>query len=168
MQGRSSSLTSPATLTCCSWVALPRSAADSDCSPSVAHDLRDRGITPKVVTGQLFGVERQQTLQSTRVVFDIHRIPGNFDPHRFIVTSAGGAAIVSEPFVDPWPIEAGVHYLESEVDAMAETISALLADEPRRRRIVDAAQEMLRTEMSLQTVLPRVLGPYMEPLGAAL
>ena len=38
----------------------------------------------------------------------------------------------------------------------------LLSDEPRRLRIVAAAQELLRTEMSLATILPRVLGPYLQ------
>lgn len=133
----------------------------------VTEDLHVRGTVSTVVSGALFGLDRRRTLQRTRIVFNIHRIPGNFDPHRFIVASAAGAAIVSEPFVDSWPLVAGVHYLESAVDKMPATIAALLADEPRRRRIVDAAQEMLRTEMSLERVLPRVLGSYIEPLGPA-
>jgi hypothetical protein len=44
---------------------------------------------------------------------------------------------------------------------MADEVVSLLSDEPRRLRIVAAAQELLRTEMSLETSLPRVLGPFL-------
>ena len=43
----------------------------------------------------------------------------------------------------PAPFEPSVHYVESEVDQMAETVQGYLADEEARRRITDTAYTFL-------------------------
>lgn len=123
-------------------------------------DLWRRGVELSSPTGDLYGPDRQRTLATSRVVVDLHRIPGNFNEHRFVFATAAGAALVTEPLADSAPLIPGVHYIECPAERMGETIAAVLADEPQRRRVVDAAQELLRTEMSMEVALPRVLGQF--------
>ena len=91
------------------------------------------------------------------MVVDIHRLPGNNPGFRFIVASAAGAALVSEPLARPEPLVPGVHYVEAHEDEMAEAVAALLANEPARRGLVEAAQALLSGELQMTRVLPRVL-----------
>lgn len=121
-------------------------------------ELQQRDTILEVVTGNLYGLDRRRALSAARIVVDFHRIPGNIAWHRFILASAAGAAVVTEPFDSPWPLEPGVHYLESSAARMADTIAHLLDDETARRRLVAAAQALLAGEMHMARVLPRVLG----------
>jgi hypothetical protein len=129
---------------------------------SITRQLKRQQIDVKVVTGKMFGAPRRRTLEEARLVLDIHRIPGNFNGHRFILATAAGAAVIGEPINDPSPLQPGVHFVECTYGRMADEVASLLSDEPRRLRLVAAAQELLRTEMSLATSLPRVLGPFLQ------
>lgn len=121
-------------------------------------ELQQRKATLFVVTGDLYGLERRRALSATRIVADLHRIPGNLAWQRFILASAAGAAVVTEPIDNPLPFQRGVHYLESPAAEMADMLCGLLADEKRRGELVAAAQALLATEMSMARVLPRVVG----------
>lgn len=105
-----------------------------------------------------YGSVRNGILGQSRIVIDIHRLPGNHPGFRFIVATAAGAALVTEPLADPWPLVPGVHYVEATAAEMAEAVRSLLDDESRRRRMVEAAQQLISTELHMRTILPPVLG----------
>jgi hypothetical protein len=50
-----------------------------------------------------------------------------------------------------------VHYVEAPPERMVAETRALLADEPRRRRIVEAGQALLREELTMARSLAGVL-----------
>lgn len=75
----------------------------------------------------------------------------------FVVAAAAGAALLSEPLHRPEPLEPGVHYLEAPSTQMAQSVADLLADEPRRLRIVEAAQSLLASDLHMRNVLPRLV-----------
>src|SRR4051794_16144715 len=50
-----------------------------------------------------WGAERDALLRQTRVMLDVHRVPGNFVGLRLLLSLAAGVALVSEPMTDPWP-----------------------------------------------------------------
>jgi hypothetical protein len=114
-------------------------------------------LAPVLVDGGLYGQEREDLLGRTRVVLDVHRVPGNFNGLRFMFAAAAGAVLVSEPCDDPRPLIPGKHYVEAPVEGLAAAIRDTLADEPRRRQIVEAGQELLRGELAMSRTLERVL-----------
>jgi hypothetical protein len=124
----------------------------------VDRQLRERGITLEPFPSGTYGAKRNERLRQTRVVVDIHRMPGNFPGFRFIVASAAGSALVTEPLTRPEPLVPGVHYLEAPADRLADAVADLLADEPARQRLVEASQALLADKLHMRTVLPRALG----------
>ena len=110
----------------------------------------------RVVEGA-WGGERARLLRRTRVVVDVHRIPGNFVGLRLLLSLAAGAAIVTEPMTDPWPFVPGVHHVEAPAADLLAVAADLAADEPRRRRLVDAGQALLRDELTMGASLLTVL-----------
>jgi hypothetical protein len=74
-----------------------------------------------------------------------------------VAVLAAGAVLVSEPMAEPHPFVPGVHFVEAAPERMAAVTRALLADEPRRRRIVEAGQALLRDELTMTRSLAAVL-----------
>jgi hypothetical protein len=70
---------------------------------------------------------------------------------------ATGALVVSEPLYLPEPFEPGVHYVESSVDGMAETVRRYLADDESRRRVTDAAYRFLSRELPMVRTYARLM-----------
>ena len=124
----------------------------------IAEELRAADIELVSLPDRVFGAERHALLARTRVVADVHRLPGTHPIFRFILATAAGAAIVSEPMAQPAPLVPGVHYVEAETGDLARAIVELLADEPRRQRMVEAAQQLLTTDLDLRRTLPLALG----------
>ena len=118
---------------------------------------RSAGAADLRVAEGVWGAERDDLLRRTRVVLDVHRIPGNFVGLRLLLSLAAGAAVVTEPMTDPRPFVPGVHHLEAPASDLLAAASELAADEPRRRRIVDAGQALLREELTMRASLERVL-----------
>jgi hypothetical protein len=105
----------------------------------------------------VWGAERDAILRRTRVVLDIHRVPGNFTSLRFLTTMAAGAVLVTEPVDDPHPFVPGVDHIEAPAEEMVGVVGAVLADEPGRRAIAEAGQARLTGELSMRTALERLL-----------
>ncbi len=110
-----------------------------------------------VVDGGLYGAERHALIARTRIVLDIHRIPSNSTGMRYLLATAGGAALVNEETLDDWLPELDRHVVEVPAERLADEVMALLNDEPRRRRLVDTGQQLLRDELSMRNCLQRVL-----------
>lgn len=123
----------------------------------VERQLAERGIALSRLTRGTYGLRRGDILARSRVVVDIHRLPGNHPGFRFIVASAAGAALVSEPLARPEPLVPGIHYVEADEDMLAKVVAGLLADEPARLRVVEAAQALLTGDLHMRRLLPRVL-----------
>jgi glycosyl transferase family 1 len=104
-----------------------------------------------------WGDERHALLSRARVMLDVHRAPGNFVGLRLLLALTAGVALVTEPLDDPRPFVPGVHYVEAPLGELPAAIAGLLADEPARRRIVDAGQAMISTQLTMKQSLAAVL-----------
>ncbi len=122
---------------------------------SLEPAVRDLG--PLIHLEGVWGPERDALLARTRVVLDVHRIPGNFTGLRFLTTLAAGAVLVTEPLDDPHPFVAGEDHVAAPIARMPRAIAALLADESRRVAIAGAGQRRLTADLSMRTSLERVL-----------
>jgi Glycosyl transferases group 1 len=107
--------------------------------------------------GRIWGEERRALLSRTRVLLDVHRVPGNFGGLRLLLALAAGAVVATEPLDDPRPFVPGFHYLEAPLPDLPATIRDLLADEPKRQRMVEAGQEFVSTELTMRRSLTAVL-----------
>jgi hypothetical protein len=125
----------------------PRTRRGVDGSGVISSLRRSGSVT--VVQGNLFGPERAQLLQRTKLVLDIHRVPGNASGLRFILATAAGAALVSEPSHDPSPAVPGIHYEEAALGDLAAVARQLASDEPRRRRMVEASQALITGPLAM-------------------
>ncbi len=121
-------------------------------------DLAGSNVPLTRISGHVYGPQRRALLERARVSVDIHRIPGGYPLYNFILASAAGAALVTEPLTRPEPLVPGVHYMEAAASELGAAARALLADEPRRLRMVEAAQALLAQELDLRRTLPRALG----------
>lgn len=125
-----------------------------------------RGPNLVVVEGGVYGADRHALLARTRVVVDIHRVPFNSTGMRFLIATAGGAALVNEASEDDWLPRRDEHVIEVPRPQLAGAVTALLSDEPRRRVLVDASQELLRTELAMSSCVRRVIEPGVIEPGA--
>jgi hypothetical protein len=125
---------------------------------AIAEELRESNLELVRVPDHTYGAERRAILERTRVVLDVHRLPGSHPWFRFVLSTAAGAAMISEPLPMPAPLIPGLHYVEADTADLARAASDLLADEPRRRRLVEAAQSLLISELHLRRTLPLALG----------
>lgn len=107
---------------------------------------------------RLWGKERGELLRRSRVVLNVGRVPGDFAGVRLVLAIAAGAVVVSEPMTDPFPFVAGVHFVEASLEGLLDAARELCADEPHRRRIADAGQTLLTSELSMGHCLRRALG----------
>jgi hypothetical protein len=105
----------------------------------------------------VWGAERDALLRRTRIVLDVQRAPGNFGGLRLLATLAAGAVLVTDTVDDPHPFEPGIDHVEAPIDGLVAAVAALLDDEPRRRRLVEAGQARLLDELSMRRSLERVL-----------
>jgi hypothetical protein len=125
---------------------------------AITEELGRSQIELVRVADHTYGAERRAILERTRVVLDVHRLPGSHPWFRFVLSAAAGAAMISEPIARPAPLIPGVHYLEADTADLARAASDLLADEPRRRRLVEAAQSLLTSDLHLRHTLRLALG----------
>jgi hypothetical protein len=70
---------------------------------------------------------------------------------------AAGAVLITEPIDDPHPFVPGLDHVEAPIDRLVDEVASLLADEPVRLAIAEAAQDRIRDEFSMGAMLQRVL-----------
>jgi hypothetical protein len=110
-----------------------------------------------VVTDDRWGRERDALLRRARVLLDVHRVSGNFVGLRLVLAAAAGAVLVTDPMDDPHPFIPGTHHVEAPTTDLAHAATELLADEPRRVRMVQASQALIAGELSMRRSLERVI-----------
>ena len=117
----------------------------------------DLGPVPLAIAGPTWGSERANLLGRSRILLDVHRVPGNFIGLRVLLAAAAGAVLVTEPMDDPHPFQPGTHFIQAPLADLATAARDLLADEPRRRRIVGASQALISGPLSMSAALQAVL-----------
>jgi glycosyltransferase involved in cell wall biosynthesis len=126
-------------------------------STATMRTLDELGTARTITANGVWGLERDALLRRARVVLDVHRIPGNFTGLRLLLALAAGAVLVTEPMDEPHPFMPGLHYVEAPLVQLALAVRELLEDEPRRRRLADAGQALLREELTMAASLRAVL-----------
>jgi len=106
---------------------------------------------------ELWGEGRVELMNRVKIALNIPRLEGHLPDVRLLVAMANGALVVSEPLYVPAPYVPGVHYVETSVERLAETIRHYLEDEEARRRITMEAHRFVTTELTLERSFSRLL-----------
>jgi hypothetical protein len=127
----------------------------------VVRHLKQQGLDVTLLGSQsptkgFWGEARTELLNRTKILLNVPRLPGHFSD-RILMAMSCGALVVSEPLYLPDPFEPGVHYVESSLDEMADTVRRCLADEELRRRITDTAHRFLTEELPLERTYARLM-----------
>lgn len=123
--------------------------------------LRSRGIRVEATgswkSAESWGESRTQLINRAKIFLNVQRHAGQYSGYRMLLGMGNAAMVLSEPVHDPFPYEAGVHYVSSPLESMPETISKYLSDDAARTSIAEAghrfATESLTMEKSMRNIL---------------
>lgn len=130
--------------------------------------------------GLVFGQVKYELLARSSILVNVHRGDAEggdgdagaeyFEWARMVEAMANGCLVVTEPSRGHEPLVAGEHFVECGADDFAQTVTALLADHERRRRIVDNARAAVTGPLALEhsmTDLLAVADPLVEEPSTA-
>jgi hypothetical protein len=143
------------------WIGKPGSRRRIKMLRSVRSALKRRGIRMKIVDGiespYVFGRERIELLNRTKIVLNILRQPWDANALRYYLAAANGAMILTEPTLAHNPFKAGVHIVESDPARLAGTAAFYLEHEPERARIAANSRELVETELTMRRQVSKIL-----------
>lgn len=105
----------------------------------------------------LWGEERTQFLNRTKIIVHLQRYPGKVASKRFILAMANGAMVISEPSYRPEPFVDGVHFVSAPIEKMPEVIRYYLTHPEERERITAAAHRLVTEEVTWERTMNRVI-----------
>lgn len=118
------------------------------------------GIAVQIVDGRhgyLDGDARIRLLNRCKVVLNIMKEPEDSVGLRFLMAAANKALVVSEPSRALTLLKAGDHYVEVDVDGLADAAAEYVRNDTARTAIVDRAYDHLRGPGYLNHMVGRVL-----------
>jgi hypothetical protein len=92
--------------------------------------------------GVVFGRAKYDLLARSKVLVNLHRDDredGYFEWARMVEAMANGCVVVTDPSIGHDPLVAGQHFVETDVDRLADTVIELLDDPLRRAEIAAQA-----------------------------
>lgn len=107
--------------------------------------------------GYVFGPERAELLNRTKILLSIMRQPWDDPVFRMLLTAPNGAMVLSEPVAESAPFVAGRHFAVAALDEMLPVVRHYLAAEDERRTIADAAQQLVSQELTMAAMAQRLL-----------
>lgn len=112
--------------------------------------------------------DRVSLLARSRVLLNIHRGERPYlEWVRVLDALVNGCALVSELSTDLSPLVPGQHLLHAPVEHLVVEAAALLAAEHRRRRMAEAAYDLVRSTLSMPDLVSRALDDLPAPAPAA-
>jgi|GEM_PF-5529565 len=120
-------------------------------------ELEKRNIQVELYTKNLTGQHRTEVLNRAKILLNLLRHPLDYTGHRLILGAANKALLVSEIMVDPMPFESEKHMIQVPVEQLAEKIAYYLKHEEERKKIVDAAYDLVMNELTMENAVKQVL-----------
>lgn len=115
--------------------------------------------------GYAFGRDREMLLNRSKLTLNIMRQPWDDPVFRLLLAAPNGAMVLSERLLptSSGPFQSGVHFAESGLDEMIDSICDLLAHPQERGRLAEAAQEFVIEHLTM----PKMAHSVLKHLGLA-
>lgn len=114
----------------------------------VRADLAARGVEMLVIDGverpYIFGRERTELLNRTKIMLNLLREPWDNNAMRFTLATHNKVLVVTEPTLPHTAYQPGRHIVASPVEQLADTICYYLAHQEERSQIVEQAFRFIR------------------------
>jgi hypothetical protein len=137
----------------------------------IGDQLARRGIELTRVDGIqhpfVYGAARAALLSRSAIVLNLTRVPRDCNLLRFALAAPNRALMISEPMLNHYPVRAGVHYVETPLQAMPDAVCRYLEDHAARDRITDAAYRLVTTELTLARGVETVMRQAIQVRAAA-
>jgi glycosyltransferase involved in cell wall biosynthesis len=124
--------------------------------PKIFNELEESGIKVRVETF-LYGDERTELLNRSRILLNVLRAPQDFVGQRFLLASANKCLVISEPLLDHEPFVPGQHLVMAPLEKIPDTVQYYLANENKRREIADRAYQFVTSELTTANSVGRIL-----------
>lgn len=105
----------------------------------------------------VFGHERTQLFNRTKIVLNLLRTPWDNHSLPFFLVAANKVLVVSVPPYPHIPFKPGVHLATAPPNQMAATVVRYLQDDAARRAITDGAYELVAQELTMKQSAQRIL-----------
>jgi len=116
---------------------------------NLGERLKGKGISLIPVERGLYGEQRCEWLNRTRILINLYNYSWSSAWIRFLMAAKCRTLVVSEPMSDKHPMIAGVHYITTTLNEMPEIICKLLDDPEKIDQITSAAAFMCQEELTL-------------------
>jgi hypothetical protein len=132
----------------------------------VRHELSARGVDLLVVDGienpYVYGVERTELLNRTKIVLNLVREPWDNTSMRFFLAASNRCLIISEPIYKHTPFESGLHYMQSPISDIHETIIYHLENDEERNEITENAFNFVQNELTTRNSISKILCHFID------
>jgi hypothetical protein len=105
----------------------------------------------------LWGDERTQLLNRTRIFLNLPRYAGELSGARFLLGMANRAMVISEPVYEPGEYIPGKHYVSASPDEMPGIIDYYLTHDEERERIASAGHQLVTQELTMERSMNIIL-----------
>lgn len=122
----------------------------------LCSQLKQHDVELTVVDRNCFGQDRTELLNRTRVILDIVQNSWEMPVMRLLTSMACGAMVVSNWTSDPHPFRPE-HLVRAGSHRLADAVLRYLRAEPDRRRIAEAAQQYVTSELLWHKTVRRLL-----------
>lgn len=116
---------------------------------NLSNKLKEKGILLVQVEKGLYGKQRCEWLNRTRILINLYNYSWSSAWIRFLMAARCKTLVVSEPIDDEHPMKTGVHYISANWEEMPEVICELLNNPEKIDRITSAAYLLSQEELTL-------------------
>jgi len=131
--------------------------------------LRAKGISVMALgswkPGPTWGESRTELINRAKIFLNVQRHAGQYSGYRMLLGMANGALVVSEPVHDPFPYVPGLHYVESTLEQMGETISKYLSDAAERGKIAESGHRLVTESLTMSNSMEQMISLMETMLG---
>ena len=145
------------------WMGQRRNRRRSNLIEHLRADLQKHGLRVHVVDGVenpfVFGEKRTEILNRAKIILNLQTVwYDNCFISRFHVAAGNRCLVVSEPFLmHSAEYRPGVHYVQAETAALAETVLYYLEHAEERAVIAENAFQLVTTRLTLRNSVEKLL-----------
>lgn len=144
------------------WMGSRKSRRRRKIVDRIRNELQKEGVEIYMADNEenpfIFGDERTHILNRAKITLNVTRTWYDDNFSRFSMAAPNRSLIVSETMLPHCPdYRAGVHYVEVEAQALAQTILAYLRRPAARAPIVEQAYQLATSQLTLCNTVKRIM-----------